>query len=63
MKAASGGVSAAGEVVEIGDVRVLTRKVDDLDAAALRDLADSLKGTLAAAWWCSAPPPTTRCSS
>ena len=46
MKAASGGVSAAGEVVEIGDVRVLTRKVDDLDAAALRELADNLKGTL-----------------
>ncbi len=46
MKAASGGVSAAGEVVEIGDVRVLTRKVDDLDDAALRELADSLKGKL-----------------
>ena len=47
MKAASGDVSAAaGEVVQFGDVRVLTRKVDDLDAAALRDLADSLKSTL-----------------
>ena len=32
--------------MEIGDVRVLTRKVDDLDAAALRELADNLKGTL-----------------
>ena len=47
MKAASGDVSAAaGEVVQFGDVRVMTRKVDDLDAAALRELADSLKSTL-----------------
>jgi len=47
MKAASGDVSAAtGEVVQFGDVRVMTRKVDDLDAAALRELADSLKGSL-----------------
>jgi alanyl-tRNA synthetase len=44
MKAASGGAGA--EIVQIGDVRILTRKVDDLDAAALRDLADSLKSSL-----------------
>ncbi len=47
MKAAAGGASAAaGDVVQIGDVRVLTRKVDDLDAAALRELADSMKNAL-----------------
>ncbi|MFO7694964.1 MAG: alanine--tRNA ligase [Vicinamibacterales bacterium] len=47
MKAASDGAAAASaEVVQIGDVRVLTRKVDDLDAAALRELADSLKNSL-----------------
>jgi alanyl-tRNA synthetase len=47
MKAASGGsASAAVEVADIGGVRVLTRKVEDLDAAALRDLADSLKQSL-----------------
>ena len=47
MKAASGAGSAAtGEVVQFGDVRVMTRKVDDLDAAALRELADSLKSSL-----------------
>jgi len=47
MKAAAGGASsAAGDVVQIGDIRVLTRKVDDLDAAALRELADSMKNAI-----------------
>jgi alanyl-tRNA synthetase len=46
MKAAAGGVSAAEEILQIGDVRVLTRRVSDLDASSLRDLADSLKNTL-----------------
>jgi alanyl-tRNA synthetase len=47
MKAAAGdGASAAGNLADIGGVRVLTRKVDDLDAAALRDLADSLKQSM-----------------
>jgi alanyl-tRNA synthetase len=32
--------------VQIGDVRVLTRRVDDLEASALRDLSDSLKSSL-----------------
>jgi alanyl-tRNA synthetase len=47
MKAAVGsGAGAADDVVAIGDIRVLTRRVSDLDAGALRDLADSLKGSL-----------------
>ena len=46
MKAAEGGAGASAEVVQIGDARVLTRRVDDLDASALRDLADSLKSSL-----------------
>jgi alanyl-tRNA synthetase len=47
MKAAAGGdAGAATDVVQIGDVRVLTRRVDDLDASALRDLSDSLKNAL-----------------
>jgi alanyl-tRNA synthetase len=47
MKAATGGaVTASGEVAQIGDARVLTRRVDDLDASALRELADSLKTSL-----------------
>jgi alanyl-tRNA synthetase len=47
MKAAAGGAAAASaEVVQIGDARVLTRRVDDLDASALRELADSLKNSL-----------------
>ncbi|MGE5198091.1 MAG: DHHA1 domain-containing protein, partial [Rhodospirillaceae bacterium] len=47
MKAAAGSAaSAAAETVQFGDVKVLTRRVDDLDASALRDLADSLKNTL-----------------
>jgi len=47
MKAAAGDASAAaGDVVQIGDIRVLTRKVDDLDAAALRELADSMKNAI-----------------
>ena len=47
MKAAAGGdAGAAADVVQIGDVRVLTRRVDDLDASALRDLSDSLKNAL-----------------
>jgi alanyl-tRNA synthetase len=48
MKAAagSGGAGPAGDVTVFGDAKVLTRKVDDLDAGALRDLADSLKASL-----------------
>jgi len=47
MKAATGaGSASAGEVVAFGDVRLLTRKVADLDGAALRELADSLKASL-----------------
>jgi alanyl-tRNA synthetase len=47
LKAAiGGGAGVADDVVAIGDIRVLTRKVSDLDAGALRDLADSLKGSL-----------------
>jgi alanyl-tRNA synthetase len=47
MKAAAGSAAGvAAEIVAIGDVSVLTRKVDDLDPSALRELADSLKGTL-----------------
>jgi len=47
MKAATlGEAAASGNVVQIGDVRVLTRRVEDLDASALRDLADSLKNSL-----------------
>ena len=47
MKAATGSAAAAAaETVQIGDVRVLTRRVDDLDASALRELADSLKHSL-----------------
>jgi alanyl-tRNA synthetase len=47
MKAAAGGVAAAtAEIVQVGDARVLTRRVDDLDPSALRDLADSLKSSL-----------------
>jgi len=47
MKAASGvAAGAAADVVQIGDIRVLTRRVDNLDASALRDLSDSLKSSL-----------------
>ncbi len=47
MKAAAGGATAtAADVTVVGDARILTRKVDDLDAVALRDLADSLKASL-----------------
>jgi alanyl-tRNA synthetase len=47
MKAAAGGAAAASaEIVQFGDARVLTRRVDDLDPSALRDLADSLKSSL-----------------
>ncbi|MEI6668086.1 MAG: alanine--tRNA ligase [Acidobacteriota bacterium] len=47
MKAAlGGGTNDAGDVVSIGTVKVLTRKVADLDKNALRELADSLKGQL-----------------
>ncbi|MCU0249156.1 MAG: alanine--tRNA ligase [Vicinamibacterales bacterium] len=47
MKAASGGpAEAAADVVQIGDVRILTRRVDGLDASALRELSDSLKSSL-----------------
>jgi alanyl-tRNA synthetase len=44
--AAGGGAAAAAEIVQVGDARVLTRRADDLDASALRDLADSLKSSL-----------------
>jgi alanyl-tRNA synthetase len=44
MKAAMGGGQAGDEQIhQIGDIRLLTRKVEDLDKAALRDLSDSLK--------------------
>ena len=47
MKAAMGaGASEADEIVSFGPVKVLTRKVDDLDKTALRELADSLKSRL-----------------
>jgi alanyl-tRNA synthetase len=47
MKAATGVTgSAAAEIVQMGDVRVLIRRVEDLDASALRELADSLKSSL-----------------
>ncbi len=47
MKAAMGGEQAAHETIhEIGDIKVLTRKAEDLDKAALRDLSDSLKAKL-----------------
>ena len=47
MKAAAGAAAGpAAEVLQIGDVRVLTRRVDDLEASALRDLSDSLKSSL-----------------
>jgi len=46
MKAAAGGGSAGEEILQIGDARVLTRRVSDLDGAALRELADSLKNSL-----------------
>jgi alanyl-tRNA synthetase len=47
MKAAAGGAAgASAETVQFGDARVLTRRVDDLDASALRELADSLKDSL-----------------
>jgi alanyl-tRNA synthetase len=41
-----GGAGQADDILTIGDVRVLTRKITDLDKGALRELADSLKGTL-----------------
>jgi alanyl-tRNA synthetase len=47
MKAAeSSAGDAAAEIVQIGGARVLVRRVDDLDASALRELADSLKNSL-----------------
>ncbi|HNV02307.1 MAG TPA: alanine--tRNA ligase [Vicinamibacterales bacterium] len=46
MKAATGAGAAPGEISEFGDIRLLTRKVTDLDGAALRELADSLKASL-----------------
>ncbi len=47
MKAAIGlGAGDGGDVTALGDIRVLTRRVSDLDTGALRDLADSLKGSL-----------------
>ncbi|MEW5980960.1 MAG: alanine--tRNA ligase [Acidobacteriota bacterium] len=47
LKAAmGGGASRPGDSVLVGDVHVLTRTVSDLDKTALRELADSLKGTL-----------------
>ena len=46
MKASTGAGAAPGEISEFGDIRLLTRKVTDLDGAALRELADSLKASL-----------------
>jgi alanyl-tRNA synthetase len=47
MKAATATTAGSGaQVVQVGDARLLTRRVDDLDASALRDLADSLKNEL-----------------
>jgi alanyl-tRNA synthetase len=47
MKAAAGAAAGStGQVVQLGDARLLTRRVDDLDASGLRELADSLKGEL-----------------
>jgi alanyl-tRNA synthetase len=47
MKAATATAAGSGvQVVQIGDARLLTRRVDDLDASALRDLADALKNEL-----------------
>lgn len=46
MKAATGAGTAADEIVEFGDIRLLARKVTGLDGAALRELADSLKATV-----------------
>ncbi len=47
MKAAMGGDQAREETIhQIGDIRLLTRKVQDLDKVALRDLSDSLKARL-----------------
>ncbi len=47
MKAATATAAGSGsQVAQIGDARLLTRRVDDLDASALRDLADSLKNDL-----------------
>ncbi len=48
MKAAMGGGPSAetDDVLTIGAVKVLTRRVEGLDKTGLRDLADSLKGKL-----------------
>jgi alanyl-tRNA synthetase len=47
LKAATATAAGSGvQVVQIGDARLLTRRVDDLDASALRDLADALKNEL-----------------
>jgi alanyl-tRNA synthetase len=48
MKAALGGGAAtdSDDTLTIGDVKILTRKVEGLDKSGLRDLADSLKGKL-----------------
>ena len=47
MKAALGtGTAESDDVVSIGPIKMLTRRVADLDKGALRELADSLKGKL-----------------
>jgi alanyl-tRNA synthetase len=48
MKAAMGGGGTADsdDTLTIGDVKILTRKVEGLDKTGLRELADSLKGKL-----------------
>jgi alanyl-tRNA synthetase len=47
MKAALGaGAAESDEIVTVGDVQILTRKVEGLEKSGLRDLADSLKGKL-----------------
>ncbi len=47
MKAAmGGGQDGQEEIHQVRDVRVLTRKVEDLDKAALRDISDTLKAKL-----------------
>ena len=47
MKAALGtGTAQSDDIISIGPIKMLTRKVADLDKGALRNLADSLKGQL-----------------
>jgi alanyl-tRNA synthetase len=47
MKAAmGGGATHSDDVVTVGDVQILTRRVEGLDKSGLRDLADSLKAKM-----------------